>query len=306
VRSFFEEAAKAELHLHLEGSIEPETLQQLEPRLTTGEIAERYRYTNFTGFIESFKWVVGFLRSPDDYALATRALLQRLARENVRYAEITLSAGVVLWRNQEFAPVYDAVTREAARHPVTTYWVLDAVRQLGIEAAWKVARLAAERAGDRVVAFGLGGDEARGPASAFEPVFEFAREHGLALTPHAGETTGPESVWDALRCGARRIGHGIRAVEDPKLLADLRARDIPLEVCISSNIATGAVPSLREHPLRRIYDAGVPVVLNTDDPAMFHTTLSREYELAQKCFGFSRAELEGLAANGFRYALRPV
>jgi adenosine deaminase/aminodeoxyfutalosine deaminase len=304
VRSFCEDLAKAELHVHLEGSIEPHILRQLEPGLADDEIERRYRYADFLGFIESFKWVVGFLREPDDYALVTRALLERLARENVRYVEITLSAGVVLWRKQNFAAVYDAVTKEAAKHPVTTYWVLDAVRQFGIEPAWDVVRLAADRVGDRVVAFGLGGDESRGCASEFAPVLEFARSHGLALVPHAGETTNAESVWDALRCGARRIGHGIRAIQDPALLSALRSADVPLEVCISSNVATGAVASLQDHPVRRLFDAGVPIVLNTDDPAMFQTTLSREYEIAATQFGFSPSELEFLADRSFHYALK--
>jgi adenosine deaminase len=164
--------------------------------------------------------------------------------------------------------------------------------------------MAAERAGDRVVAFGIGGDESRASASAFAPVLDFARAHGLALVPHAGETTNADSVWDALRCGARRIGHGIRAAEDPALLNELRARDVALEVCISSNVATGAVGSLPEHPVRRLFDAGVPIVLNTDDPAMFQTTLSREYEIAEKHFGFTRPELERLAERSFHYGLR--
>jgi len=304
VLTFCQALEKAELHVHLEGSIEPETLCEIAPELSRNEIAARYRYNDFDAFIESFKWVTSYLRSPEHYALATRRLLERLERENVRYAEITLSAGVVLWRQQNFAAVYDAVTGEAARHPVKTYWVLDAVRQFGVDAAWEVARLAADRAGDRVAAFGLGGDEARGPASMFAAVLSFAQQHGLALVPHAGETTTAESVWDAIRNGARRIGHGIRAVDDQALLRELRDRDIPLEVCITSNIATGAVRSMEEHPMRRLYDAGVPITLASDDPAMFHTTLSKEYEVAATCFGFTEAELEGLAANGFRYALR--
>jgi aminodeoxyfutalosine deaminase len=306
VSAFFQALPKAELHLHLEGSIEPATIGELDPSLDEAEIERRYSYTNFAGFIESFKWVTSLLRSPDDYALVTRRLLDRLAAENVRYAEITLSAGVVLWRNQSFAGIYDAVTREASGHKVTVWWVLDAVRQFGVEPAWQVARLAAERAQDRVAAFGLGGDEARGPASMFAEVLSFARNSGLALVPHAGETTNAESVWDALRHGARRIGHGIRAVDDAALMSELRSRDIPLEVSISSNVATGAVPSLTEHPVRRLYDAGVPIVLNTDDPAMFRTTLSREYEIAQTSFGFSQSQLEDIAANAFRYALRPT
>jgi aminodeoxyfutalosine deaminase len=306
VSGFFQSLPKAELHLHLEGSIEPDTLRELEPSLDPAEIAARYSYSDFAGFIESFKWVTGYLRSPDDYALVTRRLLDRLQSENIRYAEITLSAGVVLWRNQNFPAIYDAVTSEAARHSVNVWWVVDAVRQFGVEPAWQVARLAVERAGHRVAAFGLGGDEALGPASMFAEVLAFARDNGLALVPHAGETTDAESVWDAVRHGARRIGHGIRAIHDPALLTELRARDIPLEVSITSNVATGAVASLSAHPVRRLYDAGVPIVLSTDDPAMFHTTLSREYEIAASCFGFTQTELEGIAANAFRYALRPA
>jgi aminodeoxyfutalosine deaminase len=295
---------KAELHLHLEGSIAPETFAELNPAVSAMEAGRRYRYEGFSGFIESFKWAVSHLRTPDDYALVATRLLDRLASENVRYAEITLSAGVVLWRGQKFEPVYEAVTRAAARSPVEVFWVLDAVRQFGAEAAWPVVRLAAERVQDRVVAFGIGGDEASGPVEWFEPVFRFAAGHGLKLVPHAGETVGAESVWGAVRLGANRIGHGFRAVEDPALLDHLRDHDLPLEICLSSNAATGAVSSLRDHPVRRIFEAGVPLVLNTDDPAMFHTTLTREYEIARDEFGFTDGELRTLAANSFRYAFR--
>jgi adenosine deaminase/aminodeoxyfutalosine deaminase len=298
------ELPKAELHLHLEGSVEPETLRELAPELTPDEVRARYQYDDFAGFIESFKWVVQHLRGPADYALVARRLLERLAAENVRYAEITLSAGVVLWRGQEFAPIFEALREEAARSPVEVRWVMDAVRQMGAAHAMLVARLAAERVGQGVVAFGIGGDEERGPVEWFGEVFKFARDAGLHLTVHAGETVGPESVWGALRLGAERIGHGIRAAEDPALLAWLREHDIPLEICITSNVATGAVAALEEHPVRRIFEVGVPVVLGSDDPAMFHTTLEREYELAASQFGFTEDELRGIAENGFRYAFR--
>jgi len=295
---------KAELHLHLEGSVEPETLRELDPALAAEEVRARYRYPNFAGFIESFKWVIQRLRGPADYALVARRLMERLARENVRYAEITISAGVMLWRGQEFAPVYEALREEAGRSPVEVRWILDAVRQMGPEHAMQVASLAAERVGQGVVAFGIGGDEALGPVGWFGEAFEFARNAGLHLTVHAGETVGPESVWGALRLGAERIGHGIRAVEDPALLEWLRDHSIPLEICISSNLATGAVEALERHPVRRIYEAGVPIVLGSDDPAMFSTTLEREYELAASEFGFTAEELLGVVENGFRFAFR--
>ena len=301
---FFSQLPKAELHLHLEGSITPETLRELAPKLRPEQIQRRYRYEDFQGFIESYIWVLRKLRSPDDYALATRRLLERLASENVRYAEINLSAGAMLKRRQKFAPIYDAVVREAARSEVEVWWILDAVRQFGPKKALDVAKLAVERAGDRVVAFGIGGDEALGPAEWFVDVFRFVKDHGLKVAPHAGETVGPESVWAALRAGADRIGHGFRAADDPALLKHLREEDIALEICLSSNVATGAVSDLAQHPIRLIYDAGVPIVLNSDDPAMFHTTLTGEYEIASRQFGFTHAELETLASNSFRYAFR--
>jgi len=293
---------KAELHLHLEGSIEPETMQALDPALSTDDVRAMYRFTGFQGFIETYKAVASRLRTPESYALATRALLTRLTPENVRYAEITLSAGVVLWKQQDFAPIYDAVREAAAEFPMDVYWILDAIRHFGAEHAMEVAKLAAERADDGVVAFGIGGDEVRGPAAWFGDVFRFAKSAGLHLVAHAGETAGPESVWAALEIGAERIGHGIRASEDPALVQQLRDRSIPLEICISSNVATGAVASLDAHPVRRLYDAGVPIILNTDDPAIFATTLSAEYDLAARRFGFSAVELRGIADNAHRYA----
>ncbi len=296
--------SKAELHLHLEGSVEPQTLRELDPSLTLAEIDAAFHYTDFLGFLQSYIWISKRLKTPEHYALATKHLLERLEAQGVSYAEITLSAGVILWKEQDFHAVFDAVIGEAARFSMRVFWILDAVRQFGVAPAAQVAELAIERAGDGVVAFGIGGDEARGPAKWFAEIYQEVREKGLHLTCHAGETTGPESVWEALAIGAERVGHGIRAIEDPLLVEHLRAKNIPLEICISSNICTGVVNSIEAHPVKKLYDSGVPIVLNTDDPALFHTSLNREYELAEMHFGFTRGELEALAANSFRYSFR--
>jgi adenosine deaminase/aminodeoxyfutalosine deaminase len=185
---------------------------------------------------------------------------------------------------------------------VQVRWILDAVRQFGPEPAMQVAALASERLDRGVVALGIGGSEERGPASWFHEVFAFARREGLHLHAHAGESMGPESIWDALALGAERIGHGISAVGDPALLRHLREKDIPLEICITSNLVTGVVPRVEDHPVRRLFDAGVPIVLNSDDPAMFRCSLTGEFRLAAERFGFTEAELRRIAENGFRYA----
>jgi adenosine deaminase/aminodeoxyfutalosine deaminase len=301
---FLLELPKAELHLHLEGSVEPETLHELDPSMPLAELRALYCYADFEDFLKAFGAVGKRLRTPEDYALITRRLLERLAAGNVRYAEIILAAGVVLCKGQEFGPIFDAIRGAAEGSPVEVRWILDAVRQFSVEQAQQVAEMAAERMDRGVVAFGLGGSEERGPAECFMEVFAFAKSAGLRLVAHAGESTGQESVWAALKLGAERIGHGIAAARDAELMRQLREQDIPLEICLTSNMVTGVVKSLDEHPLRRLYDAGVPIVLNTDDPAMFGCTLAGEYRLAARQFGFSEAEMRGIAENGFRYAFR--
>jgi adenosine deaminase/aminodeoxyfutalosine deaminase len=301
---FLRALPKAELHLHLEGSIEPETLHELDPETTVEELRSVYRYADFDGFLKAFGAIGKRLRTPGDYGLAARRLLERLESQNVRYAEIIVAAGVVLWKGQEFAPIFDAIRQAAQDSPIEVYWILDAVRQFGVEHVRAVAELAAERVDDGVIAFGIGGSEERGPADWFGEPFGFAKSAGLHLTAHAGESMGPQSVWAALELGAERIGHGIAAAEDPDLMRELRERDIPLEICITSNLLTGVVKRLEDHPVRRLFDAGVPITLNTDDPAMFGCTLTCEYELAARTFGFSESELRRIAGNGFRYAFR--
>jgi adenosine deaminase/aminodeoxyfutalosine deaminase len=299
---FCRDLPKAELHVHLEGAVDPGALSQLAPELSPDEIRSLYQCSGFAGFLECFKRVHERLRAPADYAFVTRQLLERLHSENVRYAEIIVSAGVVLWKGQDFGLVYDAIQAEAAASPVRVRWILDGIRHFGPEHVLRVAGLAAARAGDGVVALGIGGDEARGPAAWFAEAYRFARQGGLHLHAHAGETCGPASIWAALEIGAERIGHGIRAIEDPVLMKHLRDRGIPLEISISSNVVTGAAASLKEHPVRRLYDAGIPITLNTDDPGIFGCTLSEEYALAAREFGFGREDLEAIAAYGFRYA----
>jgi aminodeoxyfutalosine deaminase len=292
----------AELHLHLDGSVEPETLLEIDPSLTREEIAANTSYSEFAGFLKSFIWVNQRLRSSDDYARVARRLFQRLESEGVTYAEVILSVGVVLWKEQNLAAIYDALVREASRSRIIIRWIFDAVRQFGPEKAKPVFDLAAQRVGEGVIAVGLGGDEERGPARLFAELYREARDRGLHLTCHAGEVAGAASVWEALEIGSERIGHGIRAIEDPALVAHLAAKNIPLEVCITSNLRTGVVPSLAAHPLRRLYDAGVPIILNSDDPALFGCTLTSEYALAAREFGFTQDQLAGLARNAFRYA----
>ena len=303
---FLLQLPKAELHLHLEGSVEPETLHELDPARPVEEFRALYRYDDFDAFLRAFGAVGKRLRTPRDYGLITRRLLERLAAQNVRYAEIIVAAGVVLWKGQEFEPVFEAVREAAASSPVEVRWILDAVRQFGVEHAMEVAKLAAERVDRQVVAFGIGGSEQRGPAEWFTQVFSFAKSAGLHLTAHAGETMGPESVWAALRLGAERIGHGIAAVRDRELMRHLRAHDIPLEICLTSNLVTGVVKRLEDHPVRRLFDAGVPITLSTDDPAMFGCTLLGEYRLAARHFGFSQPELRKIAENGWKYRFGPA
>lgn len=308
---------KAELHLHLEGAIEPETALELAHRNglraeTLETIQARYAYADFLGFLKTFKWVSELLREPADYAFLLRRLLRRLAEQNVLYAEVTLAAGVVLWKRQDLDPVFVALCEayEKARRqfPVEVVWIFDAIRQLGAEHVTDVARRAVAWKDAGVVAFGIGGDEVQGPPGLFREAFELVRQHGLHVTVHAGETGGPESIWAALReLGAERIGHGLAAFRDPELLDYLARAQIPLEVCLTSNRRTGALrqqtntDELSAHPMVDYVRRGLRVTLSTDDPGLFETSLNQEYAHAL-ALGLSREELIRIAETGFAAA----
>jgi aminodeoxyfutalosine deaminase len=298
----------AELHLHLEGTVDRETVMMLDPSLTRDEADRIWGFTDFTGFLDCFKFVARRLRGPDDYALITRRMMEQLSKQNITYAEVTLGAGVVQWLGYNFNLVWRAI-REAQQEaykqwPVEVWWNLDAIRQLGADHVMEIAKLTTRYTGDGVISFGVGGDEVRGPADEFREAYRYAKEAGLRLTAHAGETAGPDSVRAALDIGAERIGHGIRAAEDPDLLRRLREEQIPLEVCITSNVKTGAVASLEAHPVLRLVDAGVIVTLNTDDPGMFGSDLATEFRLAEQIFGLTRTQLAQIEQNAWDYRFK--
>jgi len=331
--AFIVSLPKAELHLHLEGTVDPATLAELSRRhptplsttnnrytniadsgrvFTEEEAHALYQYKNFTGFLLAFKAVTERLRTAEDYELVTYRMMQKLHAQNVLHAEVYVSVGVIHWRGGEFAPLFEGLERGRKRGErdfrMSLYWIFDAVRHFGPEAAQRVLAetIALRKASDAIVGIGLGGDERRAAPELFRDVYARAATHGLRLTVHAGETAGPESIWAALReLKTDRIGHGLHATDDPGLVRYLAEHQVPVEACITSNVLTGCCDTVEHHPIRKLFDAGVLVTLNTDDPDMFRTSLVREYQIAQDVFGFTEAELRRLAKNSFRASFLP-
>jgi adenosine deaminase/aminodeoxyfutalosine deaminase len=329
-RAFIQSLPKAELHLHLEGSVEPFTLVELSRRhntplptennnydvrgsgdvLNEEAVRQLYSYRDFDGFLLAFKSVTERLRTAEDYELVTYRLMQKLRQQSVFHAEVYVSVGVILWRGQDFLPLFEGMERGRERGQrdfgVSLLWIFDAVRHFGPKLAGEVFALAAQLRDRNVAGIGIGGDERRGPAEWFQDLYKQAGGQGLRLTAHAGETAGPESVWGALNIGAERIGHGLSIVHDAELQEVMARKQIAVEICVTSNIRTGVCAGVRDHPLKQLFESGLMITLNTDDPAMFQTSLCREYELAEQEFGFSREHLRELARNSFEASFLPV
>src|ERR1035437_3663751 len=317
---FIRRLPKAELHLHLEGTILPSTLVELSARhdarpLTLPEAESLYRFTDFSGFLEAFKAVTRLLIGPEDYELAAWRMIERLAEQGVVHAEVYISVGVIyVWRNQDpaaFEPIFAGLERARERGQrelgLSLYWIFDAVRHFTVEQAGRVFLKAAELkpAHPSIIGIGLGGDERRTGSEPFRALYAQAREAGLRLTNHAGETTGPEAIREALAIGSERIGHALSAIKDFYLIQELKERGTPLELNPTSNVRTGVCPSFAVHPLRRYFDLGLVVTLNSDDPAFFGSDLVNEYMLAHIEQGFTAEELRQLAANSIRASFLP-
>jgi len=329
--SFILSLPKAELHLHLEGTVDPATLSELSQRhctplaadnnrytnvedsgrvLSEDDVRALYSYTDFVGFLMAFKAVTERLRTPEDYELITYRMMQKLAAQGVVHAEVFVSVGVLFWRGHPIDPLFEGMEAGRKRGErdfgITLYWIFDAVRNFGAEEALKVAKKAVEYRDRNVIGFGIGGDERRGAPEEFRDSYRYARQHGLRTSCHAGETTGPESIsgaLDALHTG--RLGHALSLQEDPELLQRVVREQVPLELCIASNQRTGCCPRIEDHPVRKYFDAGAMITLNTDDPEMFQTSLAHEYQLAQDVHGFSNDELRHVAMNSIRASWLP-
>jgi adenosine deaminase len=321
--AFIRALPKAELHVHLEGTIRPATLLALArrhnvelPARDEAGLRRFYRFRDFNHFIEVWIIINECLRSGEDFELITRELGAEAGRQNIRYLEVTFTPYPhVLRRGLTWDEILAGI--EAGRIEARRAWGVeirlipdiarDCYRAGMMEAATQTAEWAVAGQDRGVVALGLGGGEAGNPPEAFAEAFAYARAGGLHSAPHAGEVAGPESVWGAIRAlHAERIGHGVRAIADPALMAYLRDHRIPLEVCPTSNVCTGAVPSLEAHPVRLLYDAGVYITLNSDDPPMFNTTLLDEYLLLAARFGFTARELAHLSLNAVHAAFLPA
>jgi aminodeoxyfutalosine deaminase len=220
-----------------------------------------------------------------------------------------VSVGVCLWRKQDFAAIFEGLERGRERGEqtfgVSLLWIFDAVRQFGPGLAREVFEIAAGLRHRNVVGIGIGGDEQKAPPELFREAYAQAARQGLRLTAHAGESAGPESVWGALNLGVERIGHGLTACQDPELVEELAKRQVPVETCLTSNVRTGCCARISDHPLRRYFDQGLMLTLNSDDPGMFQTSLTQEYELAQREFEFTDEHLRELARNSFEASFLP-
>jgi adenosine deaminase len=309
---------KVELHVHLEGSIRPATLLELArrngvalPATNREEMADFYRFRDFDHFIQVYITISGCLKTVQDFSLIAYEFGADMARQNIRYAEVTFTPhtnvrNTGLPFDEILAGLNDGRDRARADFGVDLAWVLDIVRD-DPESRHEVARWAAGAADRGVIGFGLGGTERGHPPEWFVDAFDLAREAGLHSLPHAGEVGGPESVWGALQAlKAERLGHGVRSVEDPELVAYLRQHQVPLEICPTSNVCLGVYDRYEQHPIRRLWDQGLYVTVNSDDPPMFNTDLVSEYHVLARYLGFDAGDLERLSLNALRASYLPA
>jgi aminodeoxyfutalosine deaminase len=318
VESYLRAAPKAELHVHLEGAILPETLLALArrngvalPYDTVEGLRGWFAFRDFMHFIEVYVAVTRCLRTIEDYELIAYEFGAEMARQHVRYAEVTFSPSTHAWLGIPREVWFEGLTRgrkrAAVEFGVTINWIFDIVRDAtATEKADYATGVAIDGRHDGVVALGLGGLEDGRPPEPFAPWFERARAAGLHSIPHAGELVGPESVWGALRAlGAERIGHGVRSIEDPALVAHLAEQGIAIEVCPTSNVRLGIYQDYSAHPLRRLYDAGVTLTINSDDPPLFSTTLNDEVCTLAGPFGLEVDQIDAILLNGVRHSFLP-
>ena len=309
---------KAELHVHHVGSASMRTVAELAERhagstsvpTDADALAEFFTFTDFGHFIEVYLSVVDLLRTPEDLWTLTHDVARDLAAQSVRYVELTCtpytSIAVGISAEAYCEALEDARRRAEADFGITMRWIFDIPGESGVPAADVTLDTALRLQPDGLIGFGLGGPEVGVPRPQFKPHFDAARAAGLHSLPHAGESTGPQTIWDALESlGAERIGHGIAAAQDPALMAHLAEHGIPLEISPTSNVRTRSVASMDEHPLATLVAAGVPVSINSDDPPMFGTTLSDEYEVARNLLGLSDAGVAELARGGVRQSFAP-
>ncbi len=316
-QSWIRHLPKAELHLHLEGTIAPETLVELSRHknaapLTLDAARALYQYKDFTGFMLAFKAITERLRTPDDYELTAYRMIEALAAQGVVHAEVYVSVGVVYyWRRIEFEPLFQGMERGRIRGErefgVSVVWIFDAVRHFGPEEAARVFQKAAELKLQHpsIIGIGIGGDERRTGAGPFRELYAEAKKNGLHLTAHAGETVGPEGIWSALNIGAERIGHALTAGRDDQLVEVLATKQVPVEICITSNLRTGCCARLEDHPVRNYFENGLMVTLNSDDPALFGSDLCAEYCLAHTEFHLTLEHLRELAGNSIEASFLP-
>jgi aminodeoxyfutalosine deaminase len=315
---------KAELHVHLEGSIQPATLLTLAERngvqlpvQTVADLQNWFTFRDFNHFIEIYFEISSCLKTTEDYELIVYEFGATMARQNVRYAEVTFSPSTHHFSlGIPFDTFFAGLTRGRLRAQkefgIEIRWIFDIVRDIPDETlnsrrAEYTLAVALEGMNNGVVALGLGGAEVGHPPEQFTVWFEKAREAGLHSAPHAGETVGPGSVWGAIQVlGAERLGHGVRSIEDPTLVAYLADRRIPLEVCPTSNVRLGVYADLASHPLPGLHYAGVPVTINSDDPPLFNTTLNDEVKLLVDPFNFDFDTINEILLNGVRCSFLPV
>ena len=315
LRRFVMEMPKAELHVHLEGAVLPETLLRLArthgvdlPADDLDGIREFYTFQDFDHFVRVYMKINDCLVTPEDVGLITEELGREAARQNIRYLEVTISPGTLTYiHGHSFEAIYREIKaggeRARAQYGVRMQYVLDVIRDMPDPVRRAGAEFAIDRMGDGIVALGLGGTESRFPPEEFVDLFAMAHDAGLPAVPHAGETAGAESVWGALRLlHAVRVGHGVRSIEDPELIAYLAEHQVPLEVSPTSNICIGVFPDWESHPLRQLFDAGIPITINSDDPPMFNTTLTDELLVAVEQFRFSPGEIEQVTMNAIDQA----